>query len=39
MAKWKCTSCGEEREGRCKPKKCKSCGGTEFEKMPEDSAK
>jgi len=33
MTKWKCNSCGTIREGRCKPKKCKECGGTNFEKV------
>jgi len=33
MAKWKCTGCGTVREGRCKPRKCKECGGTSFEKV------
>ena len=31
MAVWTCTSCGKEKDGRCKPKKC-TCGGTEFKK-------
>ncbi len=33
VAVWKCSSCGAEREGRCKPQKCADCGakGT-FEK-------
>lgn len=25
MAIWKCEKCGEEKEGRCKPKKCPAC--------------
>jgi len=33
MAKWKCVGCETMREGRCKPKKCKECGGTNFEKV------
>ncbi len=33
MAKWKCTECGEIKEGRCKPKKCPKCDKhTKFEK-------
>ncbi len=32
MTKWKCAGCGMMREGKCKPKKCKECGGTSFEK-------
>jgi len=32
MATWKCTKCGYEKEGRCKPKKY-VCGATDtFEK-------
>ncbi len=26
MAVWKCSKCGFEKEGRCKPRKCSSCG-------------
>lgn len=26
MAIWKCSQCGEEKEGRCRPKKCPKCG-------------
>jgi len=33
MATWKCTSCGETKEGRCKPKKCPKCGSGQFEKV------
>lgn len=25
MAVWTCPDCGNEREGRCKPKKCPTC--------------
>ncbi|KXG76679.1 hypothetical protein AN618_14530 [Fervidicola ferrireducens] len=25
MAVWKCTACGHEKEGRCKPRKCPQC--------------
>lgn len=25
MATWKCSACGHEQEGRCKPKKCPQC--------------
>jgi len=28
MATFKCDSCGAEKEGRCKPKKCPKCGDT-----------
>jgi rubrerythrin len=35
MATWKCTSCGYEKEGRCKPKKCPQCGKSEFAKAEE----
>jgi len=32
MAVWKCQTCGAEKEGRCKPRKCE-CGAKEsFEK-------
>lgn len=33
MAVFKCTACGYEKEGRCKPKKCPECQGTSFEKQ------
>ncbi|MGI6114418.1 MAG: RCKP-type rubredoxin-like domain-containing protein [Mahellales bacterium] len=26
MAVWKCSKCGETKEGRCRPKKCPNCG-------------
>jgi rubrerythrin len=26
MAQWVCEKCGYSKEGRCKPKKCPSCG-------------
>lgn len=26
MATFRCESCGTEKEGRCKPKKCPKCG-------------
>ncbi|HHY38415.1 MAG TPA: rubredoxin [Clostridia bacterium] len=26
MAVWRCSSCGYEKESRCKPKKCPQCG-------------
>jgi len=26
MAEFKCKKCGATAEGRCKPKKCQSCG-------------
>ena len=29
MAVFKCKKCGAAVEGRCKPKKCKSCGEAE----------
>jgi rubrerythrin len=33
MATFKCTSCGYEKEGRCKPQKCPECDGKKtFEK-------
>lgn len=32
VATWKCASCGSEKDGRCKPKKCANCGGTTFTK-------
>jgi len=28
MAVFKCEKCGATKEGRCKPKKCPSCGET-----------
>ncbi len=33
MGVYKCTSCGAVRESRCKPRKCKECGGSEFERQ------
>jgi len=35
MAVWKCTVCGETKEGRCRPQKCPKCGATKesFEKQ------
>jgi len=27
MAVWRCSSCGFEKEARCKPKKCPQCNG------------
>ncbi|MDS1029564.1 rubredoxin [Bacillota bacterium LX-D] len=36
MALWKCSSCGYEKEGRCKPKKCPECQAKDsFEKKEE----
>jgi len=32
MAIWVCESCGAQKEGRCKPKKCGSCQGQTFVK-------
>ena len=32
MAIWKCESCGFEKEGRCKPKKCEKCATGPFVK-------
>ena len=33
MATFKCTKCGFEKEGRCKPQKCPNCGESKcFEK-------
>ena len=26
MAVWKCSQCGEEKEGKCRPQKCPKCG-------------
>ena len=26
MAVWKCSQCGEEKEGKCRPKECPKCG-------------
>lgn len=28
MATYKCETCGSVRESRCKPRKCKECGGS-----------
>lgn len=40
MAIWKCASCGHEKEGRCKPKKCPECQAQEsFAKKEEAAAK
>jgi len=35
MAIWKCTVCGETKEGRCRPQKCPKCGASKekFEKQ------
>ncbi len=27
MAVWRCSSCGVEKESKCKPQKCPQCGG------------
>jgi rubrerythrin len=34
LAVWKCTECGETKEGRCRPQKCPKCGASKdkFEK-------
>lgn len=32
MAIWKCQDCGWEKDTRCKPKKCGSCGGSNIQK-------
>ncbi|AFV11542.1 hypothetical protein Tph_c13260 [Thermacetogenium phaeum DSM 12270] len=32
MAIWKCGDCGWEKDTRCKPKKCGSCGGSNIKK-------
>ncbi|HHV79414.1 MAG TPA: rubredoxin [Firmicutes bacterium] len=26
MATWRCSSCGYEKDSRCKPQKCPQCG-------------
>lgn len=40
MAKFECTKCGHEKEGRCKPQKCPECGETKcFEKKEETKKK
>lgn len=39
MAIWKCSNCGYEKEGRCKPKKCPNCGGSDFNKAEEEKQK
>lgn len=28
MAVWTCQACGNEKEGRCKPRKCPECNGS-----------
>lgn len=34
MAVFKCSECGFEKEGRCKPRKCPECEGqSTFEKV------
>lgn len=35
MAVWKCTKCGETKEGRCRPAVCPKCGAPKesFEKQ------
>ncbi len=37
MAVFKCESCGETKEGRCKPKTCPKCGETNTMKKNESS--
>jgi len=32
MAIWKCSSCGYEKESRCKPKKCECGAKDSFQK-------
>ncbi len=40
MAFWICKECGQEREARCKPKKCPNCEeNREFEKKEEKEDK
>lgn len=39
MAVWKCEKCGFEKEGRCKPKKCPACEGTDTLVKKEESNK
>jgi len=38
MTIWKCEACGSEKESRCKPQKCPSCGakGSFVKKEAED---
>lgn len=33
MAIWKCTKCGSEKEGRCRPKKCSACQSADIVKQ------
>ncbi|MDD3303094.1 MAG: rubredoxin [Candidatus Gracilibacteria bacterium] len=39
MTIWICDTCGDTREGRCKPKKCDKCNGTVFSKKEDCSCK
>jgi ABC-type ATPase with predicted acetyltransferase domain len=37
MAVWRCPQCAQEREARCKPKKCPTCDQqVVFEKKEQD---
>ncbi|MFZ5775179.1 MAG: RCKP-type rubredoxin-like domain-containing protein [Thermodesulfobacteriota bacterium] len=37
MAIFKCDKCGATKEGRCKPKKCAACGGSECMSKQEEA--
>ncbi len=39
MALWQCPQCGQEREARCKPKKCASCDKQVVFEKKEDISK
>ncbi|HDL53013.1 MAG TPA: rubredoxin [Proteobacteria bacterium] len=35
MATFKCTECGQTKDGRCKPRKCPACGAADSFKKQE----
>lgn len=39
MAVFKCLECGHVMENRCKPRKCKSCGANDKDKIQKEEQK